>query len=179
MTGKKTTDTATEAKTEKQPGIQVVAQYVKDFSFENPNSPESLLAGLGAPETGVQINMKHQLISEGVYEAVLNFKIEAKFKEKAKVAFIIELAYAATVAITGFPKEQHQPILMVEVPKLLFPFAREIIAKATMQGGYPPLYLQPINFDAIYIQETKRAQAAAAQGGEDITAKSAGGKKAN
>ena len=158
-----------------QPTIQVVAQYVKDFSFENPNSPESLLAGLGAPETSVQINLKHHQLREGAYEAVLNFKIEAKFKEKAKVAFIIELAYAATVAISGFPKEQHQPILMVEIPKLLFPFAREIIAKATMQGGYPPLYLQPVNFDAIYVQETQRAQAAAAAE-EGHPAKAAGGK---
>ena len=176
MTDKKKDASAQDDKKAQQPAIQVVAQYVKDFSFENPNSPESLLAGLGAPETAVQINLKHQQLREGAYETALNFRIEATFKEKSKTAFIIELSYAATVAITGFPKEQHQPILMVEVPKLLFPFAREIIAKATMQGGYPPLYLQPVNFDAIYVQEAQRAAAAAA---ESETAKTAKGGKKN
>lgn len=175
MTDNKTEDKS-DAAQKQQPAVQVVAQYVKDFSFENPNSPETLLAGLGAPETSVQIGLKHNPLREGAYETSLNFKIEAKFKEKNKVAFIIELAYAATVAISGYPKEQHHPILMVEIPKLLFPFAREIIAKATMQGGYPPLYLQPVNFDAIYLEEARRAKEA----GETGAAQAAkGGKKAN
>lgn len=175
MTDKKT-ETQASSDQKQQPAIQVVAQYVKDFSFENPNSPETLLAGLGAPETAVQIGLKQNQLREGAYETSLNFKIEAKFKEKNKVAFIIELAYAATVAISGYPKEQHHPILMVEIPKLLFPFAREVIAKATMQGGYPPLYLQPVNFEAIYLEEAKRAKEAAEGGGAKAAA---GGKKVN
>ncbi len=157
-----------------QPSIQINAQYVKDFSFENPNSPESLLAGLGAPETAVQINLKHEQLKEGAYEVVLSFKIEAKFKDKGKTAFIIDLSYAAAVSLGNVPKEHHHPVLMVEIPKLLFPFAREIIAKAAIQGGFPPLYLQPINFEAIYMQEAQRAKAATESGEKG---KAAGGKK--
>jgi len=139
--------------------VQVHAQYIKDFSFENPNSPESLLAGWGAPDTNVQINIRHQNLQDNTHEVVLLFRIEAKNKEADKVTFIVELAYAATVSLNGVPEENQHPVLMVEVPKLLFPFAREIIADAAIKGGYPPLYLQPVSFEAIYMGEMQRLQA--------------------
>lgn len=164
MTDKKTKDVETKTNGDASgetggataPGIQIHAQYVKDLSFENPNSPESLLSNWGAPETNVQINIRHRPIDGNVHEVLLVFRVQADNKEKKKTAFIIELAYGCTVTLNGVPEENQQAVLMIEVPKLLFPFAREIMAKASIQGGYPPLYLQPINFEAIYVAEAKR-----------------------
>jgi len=142
-----------------QPGVQVVAQYIKDFSFENPNAPESLVSGWSQPETNVQIFLRHQKLKDDIYECTVNFRVEAKNKEKDKVCFIIDLVYGALVVLKSIPVENHQPVIMVEVPKLLFPFAREIVANTTSSGGYPPLYLTPISFETIYINEMKRQQA--------------------
>jgi len=142
-----------------EPSIQVVAQYMKDFSFENPHAPESLISGWPAPETNVQISLSQQPLKDNAYESSLNFRIEAKNKKDDKMAFIIDLHYGAMVVLHNIPKENVQPVLMVEVPKLLFPFVREIVAGITSQGGYPPLYLTPISFEAIYMNEIKRLQA--------------------
>jgi len=150
-----------------QQGVQVIAQYIKDFSFENPNAPESLVSGWPQPETNVQIFLKHQVLKDDVYECSVNFRVEAKAKEKDKICFIIDLSYGALVVLKNIPKENHQPVIMVEVPKLLFPFAREIVANTTSAGGYPPLFLTPISFETIYINEVKRLkeqQGQAAQG---------------
>lgn len=140
------------------PGIQVVAQYIKDFSFENPNAPESLVSNWPQPETNVEIGLRHGIVRENAYECTLNFRIESRRKDDQRVTFIIELSYGALVVLHGIPAENHQAALMVEVPKLLFPFAREIVATATTQGGYPPLYLAPVNFEALYVNELKRQQ---------------------
>lgn len=142
-----------------EPSIQVVAQYVKDFSFENPNAPESLVSGWAAPETSVQVSLGQKHLKDAAYECSLDFRIEAKNKQDGRMAFIIDLHYGAMVALHNIPKENIQPVLMVEVPKLLFPFVREHIAGMTAQGGYPPLYLTPISFEAIYMNEMKRLQA--------------------
>lgn len=141
------------------PGIQVIAQYVKDLSFENPNAPESLVGGWGQPDTNVQIALRHQPVRDDTYECMLNLRVEAKKKGEDKTCFIVDLAYGALVMMKNVPKENHQPVVMVEVPKLLFPFVRQIVAEATAQGGYPPLYLTPIHFEAIYVNEMKRLQA--------------------
>lgn len=141
------------------PGIQVVSQYIKDFSFENPNAPESLVSGWPQPETNVQISLRQQAVRDDAYECTVNFRIEAKKKDDGKVCFIIDLAYGALAVLKNIPQDQHQAVMMVEVPKLLFPFAREIVASVTSKGGYPPLYLTPISFEAIYMNEMKRLQA--------------------
>jgi preprotein translocase subunit SecB len=142
-----------------QAGIQVVTQYVKDMSFESPNSPESLVAGWPQPETGVHISVGQRLVRENAYECLLHLRVEAKNKADGRTAFIIDLHYGALVVLHGIPAESHQPVLMVEVPKLLFPFAREIVASAAAHGGYPPLYLTPVSFESIYMQEMRRLQA--------------------
>lgn len=145
-----------------QPGIQVVAQYIKDLSFENPNAPESLVGGWGQPETNVQIALRHQKLRDDAYEVVLGLRVEATRKEEdgkpGKKFFIIDLAYGALAVLHNIPKENHQPVIMIEVPKLIFPFARQIISDAASQGGYPPLYLAPINFEALYVSEMKKLQ---------------------
>jgi preprotein translocase subunit SecB len=140
------------------PSIQVVAQYIKDLSFENPHAPESLVAGWPQPETNVQIFLRHAQLREDAYECTVNFRVEAKKPGEDKVAFIVDLAYGALVMLKNVPKENHAPAVMVEVPKLLFPFAREIIANATASGGFPPLYLTPISFEQIYMNEIRRQQ---------------------
>ena len=147
------------APTNAQPGIQIVAQYVKDMSFENPNAPESLVAGWPAPETSVEVAMRHQALRENMYECTIQFKVTAKKKDDQKTCFIIDLSYSALAVLHNIPKENHQPAMMIEVPKLIFPFARQIMADITAQGGYPPLYLTPINFEGLYIAEMKKMQA--------------------
>ncbi len=142
-----------------QPGIQILAQFIKDFSFENPNAPESLVSGWGAPEINVQIALQQKPLKDGMYECLTHFRVEAKKKGEDRIAFIADLHYGALTAIKNIPKENHNAIMMIEVPKMLFPFAREIISNATAQGGYPPLFLTPISFENIYINEMKRQQA--------------------
>jgi preprotein translocase subunit SecB len=142
-----------------QPGLQIAAQYIKDFSFENPHAPESLVGGWGQPETAVNIALRHQQLKDNAYECVLQLRIEAKKKgDDKKACFIIDLSYAALAILQNIPKENHQAVMMVEVPKLLFPFAREIVASAVAQGGFPPLFLTPISFEALYMAEMKRLQ---------------------
>ncbi len=138
------------------PNLHVLTQYVRDLSFENPHAPESLVAGWGAPETGVQITLQHKVVQEDTYDVTLHLRVEAKKKGEDKKVFIVDLVYGALVQLRGIPREQHAPAIMVEVPKLLFPFAREIIATTTARGGYPPLYLAPISFESLYMQEVQR-----------------------
>ncbi|MCK5517865.1 MAG: protein-export chaperone SecB [Alphaproteobacteria bacterium] len=153
-------DTPVDAPVQKaEPSIQVIAQYVKDISFENPHAPESLVGGWPPPETNVQISLAQKHIKDNSFESSLHFRIEAKNKQDNRMAFILDLHYGALVALNNIPKESQQAVLMVEVPKLLFPFIREIVASKTSQGGYPPLYLTPISFEAIYVNEIKRKQA--------------------
>jgi preprotein translocase subunit SecB len=140
------------------PSIQVITQYIKDCSFENPNAPESLVSGWPAPETSVQISLSQQHLKDNLFEAGLNFRIEAKNAKDSRTAFILELHYGAMVALHNIPAENIPPVLMVEVPKLLFPFVRESVASLTAKGGFPPLYLTPISFEALYMNEVKRQQ---------------------
>lgn len=151
----KTPDTAAA----NQPGIQVIAQFIKDLSFENPNAPESLVGGWASPDTNVQIFLGQRNIKDNVYECMVHFRIEAKKQKENKICFILDLHYGAMVALQNIPAENIQPVLMVEIPKLLFPFAREIVANTTANGGYPPLYLAPISFEGLYVSEMKRLQA--------------------
>jgi preprotein translocase subunit SecB len=142
-----------------QPNLMVVTQFIKDLSFENPSAPASLIDGWGPPETGVQISMHHRHLRDDAYECAIHLRLEARKKGDNKICFIIDLTYGAVVIVRGVAKDQTQAVLMVEVPKLLFPFAREIISSLTHNGGYPPLYLAPVNFEAIYMTEIQRLQA--------------------
>lgn len=142
-----------------QPSIQLVTQYIKDISFENPHAPESLVSGWPAPETGVQISLGQQALGENSFESSIHLRVEAKNKKDGRMAFIVDLHYGAMVVLNNIPKENHSAVLMVEVPKLIFPFVRELVASVTTKGGYPPLYLAPVSFEQIYMNEVKRLQA--------------------
>jgi preprotein translocase subunit SecB len=140
------------------PQVGVLAQYVKDLSFENPNAP-AVYQWQGQPQMDVQFNIGTQAVGQDVHEVALKIEIEAKGNEG--VAFRIELLYAGLFALRNIPTEQLQPFLLAEAPRLLFPFARRIIADASIDGGFPPLLLDPIDFAGLYLQS-----AAQQQGGE-------------
>lgn len=133
------------------PQIIINTQYVKDFSFENPHAPRSLMAGQAQPEVSIGVNVQIQPLAEDVYEVVLTLKADAKSAEA--VAFMVELSYAGVITVTGLPQEHLRPVLLIEAPRLLFPFARAIVSEAVRDGGFPPLMINPIDFAALYRQQ--------------------------
>jgi preprotein translocase subunit SecB len=142
------------------PGIvyTVSTQYVKDFSFENPRAPHIFAqAANQAPQVSVSVSVAGQKLSDTLYEIVLDITAEAK--QGDDVVFLAELSYAGVVlARDDVPQTHLEPLLMIEVPRMLFPFARAILSSATRDGGFPPLLLAPVNFEALY--EHQKAAAA-------------------
>ncbi|HXZ00581.1 MAG TPA: protein-export chaperone SecB [Stellaceae bacterium] len=122
----------------------VNAQYIKDFSFENPRAPHSLMQQKEPPEVQLGVDVKAQALGQDIYEVVLT--INANAKAAAEAVFVAELAYAAVVTVRNVPQENLAAMLLVETPRLLFPFARSIVANATREGGFPPLLLHPVDF---------------------------------
>jgi preprotein translocase subunit SecB len=144
------------------PQLNVLAQYTKDLSFENPNAPASLAPQPQPqpPAINIQINVTANNIAENEFEVTL--LVEGKAENSGKVMFSFDLAYAGVFRILNVPKENLHPLVMIECPRLLFPFAREIIATSVRDGGFPPLMLDPVDFVGLYRQNLER-QAAAAQ----------------
>jgi preprotein translocase subunit SecB len=143
------------------PQFGVVMQYVKDLSFENPNSP-AVYQWQGQPQIDVQVNIGTQPVGEDVYEVGLKLDITAKSQEGT--AFKVDLLYCGLFAVKNLQEEQLQPILLAEAPRLLFPFARRVIADTVLDGGFPPLMLDPIDFASLYMQRAAQAQAERAHG---------------
>jgi preprotein translocase subunit SecB len=140
-----------------QPQLSVVAQYIKDFSFENPNAPQSLTAGQEPPQIGIQINVNATPLSDTDIEVVL--KLDGKAETKGGLMFGFELAFAGVFRIRNVPQESLNAIVLIECPRLLFPFAREIIATAVRNGGFPPLLLDPVDFVSLYRQKMEQMKA--------------------
>jgi preprotein translocase subunit SecB len=136
--------------------FRVVAQYSKDFSFENPNAPQSLMQQQAQPTMNIQVNVSPKQLSNTDFEVEL--KLDGKAETGNQVLFAFELNYAGIFHLEGIPTESVGPLLMIECPRLLFPFAREIIASAVISGGYPPLMLDPIDFVALYQQRAAQGQ---------------------
>ena len=136
------------------PQLNVLAQYIKDLSFENPNSPASLTPQDKPPAIGIQINVGATNISEQDFEVSLT--IEGKGENSGTVMFAFELVYAGVFRIQNVAPENIHPLVMIECPRLLFPFAREIISTATRNGGFPPLMLDPVDFVGLYRQNMAR-----------------------
>ena len=132
------------------PGRQLVvhAQYIKDFSFENPNSPNVLMENLGQPDVEINVSVGAKLIGDDQYEVLLNLGAKAVADEK--VMFLVDLAYAGLVSPQGAKSDEINPLIMIEAPRLLFPFARALISDATRNGGFMPLNIQPVDFVAVY-----------------------------
>lgn len=136
--------------------LNVLVQYIKDLSFENPNAPRTYAPQQQPPQINIQINVNVNNASETDYEVIL--KIEGKAESGDTLLFSFELAYAGIFRIQNVPKESLHPFVMIECPRLLFPFARNIIASATREAGYPPLLLDPIDFVGLYRQNMERMQ---------------------
>ncbi|MCX7351319.1 MAG: protein-export chaperone SecB [Alphaproteobacteria bacterium] len=131
---------------QEQPSLRILGQYLKDLSFENPNAPQSLTQE--QPEISVSVNVNARPIGDTDFEVELH--LDAKATAKDKVAFATELVYAGTFRLENFPQQLLHPAVLIECPRLLFPFARQILAEATRNGGFPPLMLDPIDFAAMY-----------------------------
>lgn len=142
------------------PSLNVLVQYVKDLSFENPNAPNSLAPQQEQPQISINVNVGAQPLSATEFEVEL--KLEASGKSGEMVMFAVELVYAGIFRIQNVPEAHLHPFVLIECPRLLFPFARQILADATRNGGFPPLMLDPIDFVALYQQNAAQAQAAAA-----------------
>lgn len=129
--------------------VTITAQYVKDFSFENPNAPYIYAAALAAPDIAMNVNIQTRGVDANVYEVLLAMKIEAKLQGKA--AFISELVYGGTFLLPEMQEEQTRLFLLVEAPRLLFPFARSILMAAVRDGGFPQVMINPIDFYSLYV----------------------------
>jgi preprotein translocase subunit SecB len=145
------------SETQKAPMLSVLAQYTKDQSFENPNAPDSLRSGLSAPEIQINIEIGRQMLEGDNIEVTLMLKAEAKRGDK--IAFIAELEYAGLFAFAGVSAEEIQPLIMIECPRLLFPFSRQIMAEMTQNGGFPPIMLEPPDFAGMFRDEMMRRAA--------------------
>jgi preprotein translocase subunit SecB len=155
-------------KPEAQAGLQIMVQYVRDLSFENPGAP-NFAAGQN-PEIGVNANVGARKLSDTDYEVGLKFRIEAKSPAEGagegegegdgeeSLQFIAELEYCGVFRLMNIPEADIKPVLLIEAPRQLFPFARRVLADATRDGGYPPIMLDPIDFMALY-QQSESSQA--------------------
>ncbi len=139
------------------PSLNILAQYTKDLSFENPGAPRSLQARDKAPAININVNVNANPLSEADFDVILTLNAEAK--EGDKIVFAAELVYGGVFRITGFPQEHMLPLLFIECPRLLFPFARQIIADVTRNGGFPPLMIDPIDFAQMFTQRMAEEQA--------------------
>ncbi len=136
------------------PQVVLISQYIKDMSFENPNAP-AVYQWQDQPQIDVQFGISAGPVADEVHEIVL--KIEVKAVAEEKTAFIVELSYAGLFGIRNVPEDQIQPFLLGEGPRLVFPFARRVLADAVRDGGFAPLVLEPIDFAGLYMQQVEAA----------------------
>jgi len=152
-TEKKEEAAATE---EMAPSMNILAQYVKDLSFENPHAPNSLRPRDKAPEINININVNPNVLSETDYEVEL--KLDAKATDGDEVLFNVELVYSGIFRLSGIPQEMLQMAVLIECPRLIFPFARQIMADATRNGSFPPLMIDPVDFAQLFQQRMAETQ---------------------
>ena len=146
-----------------QPAAGIITQYVKDMSVENPHSPD-VFQWPGQPQIDVQFNIGAEPKGEGVTEVLLQINITATAEQGT--AYLVELAYCGLVGIRNIPEDQSHAFLFAEAPRLLFPFARRVIADAVRDAGFPPLIVDPIDFNGLYMQQlqARREREAAGEG---------------
>jgi preprotein translocase subunit SecB len=142
-----------------QPQLFINAQYVKDLSFENPRAPQSLLQQKAQPEVSLDVDVKARNLAPDLFEVALTISAEAK--AEGETAFIVQLTYCGVISAQNATPEILNAMILVETPRLLFPFARNVIATATRDGGFPPLLINPIDFAALVRREQEKAGATA------------------
>lgn len=147
-----------------QPQVATVAQYIKDFSVESPSAPQ-VFQWQSQPSLDVQFGINGNKVGDDIHEIIL--KIEVTAKSDSGTHFIVDLSYAGLYAFRNFPEDQLPPFLLIEAPRLLFPFARQIIAESITNLGFPPVLLDPIDFGAAYVaQQEAQAQLSGQPGGD-------------
>jgi preprotein translocase subunit SecB len=141
--------------------VQVLGQYVRDLSFENAVARGTLPTPNAQPDIQVQVSLDaRKREQDNQFEIITKFRVESRNKADSKTLFLVELEYAGIFLVEGIPQEQIHPFLLIECPRILFPFARRIISDVTRDGGFPPLNLDMIDFMALYRQELVRQQMA-------------------
>lgn len=150
----------------------IKAHYIKDLSIENPHSPYSIAPGMDKPKVGINVGLDYRKAEfegrENLYEILVAINVTAE--RESHTAFIVELHYGILVELFELPEEQVEPFLLTEIPRYAFPFIRQIVASATADAGFIPLYLTPVNFRQLYAQK-KAAEAAGKDGAENKDAK--------
>jgi preprotein translocase subunit SecB len=141
------------------PTLNILAQYVKDLSFENPGAPQSLRGRDKAPSININVNVNANPIADKEFDVTLTLNAKATYDND--VLFNAELVYGGVFRVEGFPQEHVLPVLFIECPRLIFPFARQIIAEATRNGGFPPLMIDPIDFAQMFQQRIAEEQSRA------------------
>jgi preprotein translocase subunit SecB len=138
------------------PQIRVLAQFIRDLSFENPRAPDSLHSGNAQPsiDLGVEMNARGRI--DGLFE--VDLKLTASATRENEPVFHLELVYGGLFGVNGVPEADIEPVLLIECPRFLFPFARRMVADLTTEGGFPPFLLEPLDFASIYAQR-KAAEA--------------------
>lgn len=142
-----------------RPRMSIRAQYVKDLSFENPDPAGALAAG-ASPKIDISVSVNGRPADNGGQE--VDLQITARAERDEKIVFLLELTYGGVFQISNVPAEHMQAVVMVECPRMLFPFARRIIADCTRDGGFPPLLMDPIDFVQLYLRHKQQDQAGAA-----------------
>jgi preprotein translocase subunit SecB len=153
-----------------EPQVSILAQYIKDLSVENPSAPQ-VYSWQVQPNLDVQFNIGVNPAGEFVHEVML--KIEVSARSENGVHFVVDLSYAGLFGLRNLPDEALQPFLLIEAPRLIFPFARQIIAEAVTNAGFPPLLLDPIDFTGAYVAQLQAQQGQ--QPGETSPGGGAGG----
>lgn len=137
------------------PSMNILAQYLKDLSFENPNAPQSLMQNENQPQIDISVNVNANTLAPTDYEVELQLGVKAMIGSEA--VFQAEMEYAGVFRLENIPEEHMHPIVLIECPRMLFPFARHILADAIRNGGFPPLMLDPIDFASMYHQRMQEA----------------------
>lgn len=152
--------TATDQAPNLAQSFMVKGQYIKDLSFENPHAPQSLSAVNSRPTIDVNVDLKAQKLQEDFYEMTLH--ISARASTEGSVLFLVDLAYSGLFQVNNIPEDRIEPLIMIDCPFVLFPFARRVVADVTRDGGFPPLMLDPIDFHALYMQNRAKQKTSAA-----------------
>ena len=157
-------DNPGEAQAGNQPSMTMIGQYIRDLSFENPGAPQSMLAGGSNPNFNLTISVAVKKQPEDAYAVELT--LHAKANREDAVLFNVELVYGGIFRLRNVPEAQLSQLLMVECPRLIFPFARQVLANVTQQGGFPPVIMEPVDFTAIYRQNLAKLAAQQQASGE-------------
>lgn len=142
------------------PSYNLVGQYIRDLSFENPGAPGSVMLGGPNPQFSVSINVGVKKQADDLYAVEIN--LTAKAERDSTVLFNVELVYGGVFRLRNVPETTLAPLLMVECPRMLFPFARHVLANTVQLGGFPPLMMEPVDFNGLYLQNLRNLQAQSA-----------------